>query len=72
MLSMHNILCVIELCIFVGAVHQLEMEGLYTTSFLCFDGSYALISGANLTLQYDYRHNQLQVRMILSTNYVPK
>ena len=38
----------------------------YTTSFQCSDGSYVLISGDNLTLEYDYGYSYSQVRMTLS------
>ena len=42
----------------------------YTTSFHCFDGSYALIEGADLTLEYDFGHSNNDVRITLSTNIV--
>ena len=48
---------------FVETVPSLEIVASYTTSFRCFDGSYALVSGADLTLEYDYGYRQFQVRM---------
>ena len=45
------------------AVYQLEIRASYTTPFLCFDGSYALIGGADLTLEYDYGFHYSEVRM---------
>ena len=52
---------------FTGAVSSLEINGSYTTSFQCADGGYALIRGDNLTLEYNYGHNQSEVSMTLST-----
>ena len=51
---------------FLEVVHQLEMTASYETSFRCSDGSYALISGDNLTLVYDYGYKYSQVRMTLT------
>ena len=48
-------------------VHQLEMAASYTTSDRCHNGSYALIGGATLTLEYDYGYSNHDVRMALST-----
>ena len=50
---------------FTGAASQLEITASYTTSFRCTNGSYALISGDNLSLKYDYGCNISQVRIIL-------
>ena len=49
---------------FTGAASQLEITASYTTSFRCTNGSYALISGDNLTLKFDYGYNVSQVRII--------
>ena len=54
--------------ILADVVHQLEITGSYTTSFECLDGSYALISGDNLTLEYNYGYTYTEVRMTLSKN----
>ena len=42
-----------------------QLRASYKTPFECFDGSYALISGADLTLEYDYGYQYSEVRMIL-------
>ena len=52
---------------FTGVVYPLEINATYTTSFQCQDGSYALISGADLTLKYDYGHSVKHVRITLYT-----
>ena len=54
---------------FVGAVHQLEITTSYTTPYQCSNGSYALISGTNLTLEYDYKHHYSKVRMTWSLTF---
>ena len=48
-----------------GLVCQLEIRGSYTTTFQCSNGSYALIGGADLTLEYDYGYSYSQVRVAL-------
>ena len=53
---------------FVDVVHQLEIKGSYTTSYQCSDGSYALITGADLTLEYDYGYTYNQVRISYCTS----
>ena len=51
---------------FAESVHQLKINASYTTSFQCFDGSYALISGDTLTLEYDFGFSYKDVSMRLS------
>ena len=46
---------------------QLKITTSYRTSSQCSDGSYALIGGANLTLEYNYGHNYSRVRRTLPT-----
>ena len=55
--------------LFAEFVYQLEIKASYTTPFPCLDGSYALISGVDLTLVYDYGYNYTDVRMTLY-NYI--
>ena len=52
----------------LGVVYPLEITASYTTSFRCFDGSYALIGGADLTLEYDYGYSYTEVKI---TFYYP-
>ena len=47
-------------------MERLGITGSYSTSFRCFDGSYALINGADLTLEYEYGLSVSEVRMTLS------
>ena len=52
---------------FPAATHALNFTSSYTTSFPCDDGSYALIEGANMTLEYDFGFSHYKVRKRLST-----
>ena len=51
--------------LFLGISYLAEMYASYTTSFQCFDGSYALIGGADLTLKYQYGLSYDKVRITL-------
>ena len=56
---------------FTEAVSLIQITASYTTPFKCVDGSYALINGTNLTIEYNYGHNFSEVRIILSTIISP-
>ena len=56
---------------FTDAVSLIHITASYTTPFKCSDGSYALISGTNLTIEYNYGHSRSEVRMTLSTDISP-
>ena len=49
---------------FSDVVYPMEMKASYTTPFRCLNGSYALIRGADLTLEYDYGYNYSKVRSV--------
>ena len=52
----------------------MEIKASYKTSFQCHNGTFALIGGADLTLEYDYGYNYSKVRVtlpiIISHNYI--